>query len=394
MFGLSNNGFKKMRYSDIISSMEQRARNLYGEDINLTERSPLGIFIQVVAWFLSIIWEVAERVYNSAYVDTATGVNLDKVAKYIGIVRIGAEKAVGEVTFFGDDGTLISEGFLVQTEDGVQFETTESGMIDAGEITLSVRAMEAGTSGNVQPNTINEILNPIAGLDTVTNVFSTEQGGNKETDTEFRERYYISTAKGGASTLASIRATLLDEVAGVRAALVIENTTMETDEGGRPPKSIECYLLGGQAVDIGNVILNTKAAGIESFGQESIMVPDLSGQEHLIKFSYAQEVPVYISVEVNKTEAYPIDGDEKLRNAIIRYIGGQDEDGSVYAGLSMGQTVVYHMLVNRIYQAVQGIQDIVLYIDTVTPPTGSGNISVTQTQVAETDFEKVVISHV
>src|SRR5690606_39706929 len=74
----------------------------------------------------------------------------------------------------------------------------------------------------------------VIGLESDRNV----DGLDRETDREIRERYYLSLAAGGASTIDSIRAAVL-KTPGVRTARVVQNPTMEFDDEGRPPKSVE-----------------------------------------------------------------------------------------------------------------------------------------------------------
>ena len=49
-FGLTKHGFRPTRYSAIISEMESRARELFGNDINLSESSPLGMLVRLNSW--------------------------------------------------------------------------------------------------------------------------------------------------------------------------------------------------------------------------------------------------------------------------------------------------------------------------------------------------------
>src|SRR5690606_41362339 len=100
---------------------------------------------------------------------------------------------------------------------------------------------------------------------------------NRGTDRELRERYQLSLARGGASTLDSIRASVL-EVPGVWTATVLHNTSMETDPDGRPPKSVEVLVLGGADEDVAAAILDTVAAGIETYGNVEVDIHDAGGQ--------------------------------------------------------------------------------------------------------------------
>ena len=193
----------------------------------------------------------------------------------------------------------------------------------------------------------------------------------------------------------SIRASLL-ELDGVRGALVVENNRDTTDGEGRPPKSFQCYVLGGDESEIAHTILQTKAAGIQAYGTDptdAVIVEDDAGQEHSIGFTYAEEVPIYVHVAVTSGAEFPPDGLDQIRTAIIRYISGQDEDGQVYAGLMMGQDVIYARLIQACY-AVFGVEDVLVTVsesDDPSPPEGTSNIPISLTEAPITDHEKVVV---
>jgi Uncharacterized homolog of phage Mu protein gp47 len=86
-WGVTDRGFRRKTYQDIIADMEAKAKDLFGADIDLSSASSLALFLRVVAFALSLLWQVAERVYYSAYIDTATGQSLDYAVKYAGISR-------------------------------------------------------------------------------------------------------------------------------------------------------------------------------------------------------------------------------------------------------------------------------------------------------------------
>ncbi len=208
---LTAEGFQRKRYDDFITEMEQQARELFGADVNLSESSPLGRWIKLIAYVRAEENEKAEQVYFSAFYDTAEGVNLDHVCKYIGIQRQPATKASAEKAIEAtvDSGSSLSSGLVIATTDGVEFVTTESVTDDDndGLVLIDVEASEAGVEGNVPTGTITEINTPVANLQSVTNVKELTGGSKRETDPELRNRYAQSVAKGGASTIDGIRAT-------------------------------------------------------------------------------------------------------------------------------------------------------------------------------------------
>ncbi|HEX3045398.1 MAG TPA: baseplate J/gp47 family protein [Bacillota bacterium] len=392
-YGVTSSGFKVKTREQIVADMENAARGFFEKNVNLSAKSPLGLFIQLLAWPISLVWLALEGVYNSAYVDTATGQSLDNVGKYIGIGRRPATKAIHVVEFSGTENTTVPAGFIVDTgnKNPVEFEVMTEGKIGArGIIALKVLCRKTGSIGNVSLGMITKIKNPVNGINQINHRSLFSQGLDRETDFEFRERYKESVAKGGASTLESITAAIL-EVPNVIQAIVIENDTMTTDSDGRPPKSIEAVVLGGDDADIGQAIFTTKAAGIQPYGNVTTSVLDRSGRVHNVSFTRAQEVNVYVKIRVAKNAEFPLDGETRLKDQVISYIGGVDSKNIYNRGLLMGETVVYMQIPMAI--DVPGIEDLVITIGTSPNPTGTTNLPMLSNQKARTGLDKVEVSY-
>lgn len=388
---LTEKGFQRRRFDDLFSEAEDKAREVYGEQINTSERSFLGIMLRIFAWFLAKIWAVAEDVYNSAYIPTATGNNLDRLGPYVGITRVLDQYASGVVKISGTPGHSEAAGFRVGTESGIQYETLEDFTIGPdGMVLVKVEAIEPGQSGNVAAGLVNVVVNPNPDVTAVTNPERITGGREKETDPEFRSRFELSVAGGGSASLDAIRGALL-RLEKVRAAAVIDNKTMEVDAAGRPPKSIQVYVLGGDDQEVAETIFAKQSGGIETYGDISKEVLDLGGYPHTIKFSRAEEVPIYVRVEVNKNDRYPADGDDLIRNAIIRYIGGEDAAGSYYNGLSMGAPVVFTRLISAVY-SVDGVEDVALTVGSSSQNMQSQNVEIAPYQVAQTTAGHIEVS--
>ncbi len=391
MAGLDSQGFVRARQQDLVLSMNATARSVFGQDVNLSERSPLGMIIKIVSYAMGVAWQLAENVYYSAYKDTAQGYQLDGVGQYIGITRKAASYATGTATFTGVVNTAIPLYFLIQSADGVQFWTQTSGTIPAGgTITLQIQAIELGITGNKAMNTITEITSPLIGLISVTNATATTGGNDIETDAEFRTRYDNSIAKGGASTAEAIQAELL-AVTNVKDAVVTENDTMATVDS-IPPKAIRAMLYGGTDSDIANAIFDTKAAGIQAYGTTVVPITDVNGIVHNIGFSRVVEVPIYVNVVLTKdAELFPIDGNTKIQTEIIKYIGGLDEDSTKYYGLGLGDDVVYTKIIG-ICHSVAGVTDVTVTLSTDNVTFTAANVAIATGEVAVTDYAKVVIT--
>ena len=105
-WGVTERGFHRPTYVELLDAIEYKARELFGSKANLTVRSPLGIFLRIFAWILNILFSLMEDVYNSRFVDTAVGTSLYNLGKAIGLSLLPAQKATGYVTFTGTEGQL------------------------------------------------------------------------------------------------------------------------------------------------------------------------------------------------------------------------------------------------------------------------------------------------
>lgn len=387
---LDKNGFKRKRYSDLIDDMTLKAKELFGENTNLSEKSFLGILIRLYAWFLAIIWEVAEKVYNSGYMHKAEGIQLDRKAWEFGITRLTEQYAQGTIDIQGTPNYTVEEGTLFETANGVLFQLVADVTLDDNGVgTGDIICTEVGTKGNVAANTITIMSNPDENITSVTNPTATTGGRERETDAEFLERYQQTLSGLGSTSADSIRAELL-KLDGVRAAVVIENTQSTPDGAGRPPKSISTYVLGGDENEIAQVIFQKKAAGIEAYGAEQVQVYDLAGYPHTIGFSRATEVPIAIQLTIQKNDRFPADGVQQVKTELIKYIGGTDADGTSYTGLNVGETVVFSRLINQVYR-IDGVDDVQLLVGVKGQTLGTSNVTMDITEVAQISYMDIEV---
>lgn len=470
-YGVNRLGFKKKSYQDIVESMQNRAQSLFG-NVNVGDNSPLGILIKVVAYALALIWSGLEGVYNSAFVDTATGQSLDYLGKYIGISRKEATKAKGVIKFIGEAGVKIPQGFKVQSlgENPIQFQTLEEGSLEAnnkvkvgvlardkkqeiniatetlttlkeelkgvskvtnpipieagqgtveftaqvgtiipqgtiiltssepviefetiaavevkgGEsnLELPIEALEAGSEANLPRETIVKPINSLRGLDKLYNPLATTGGSDRESDAEFRSRYCRSVSNSGSATIDSLIAGVY-EVPNVESVLILENDSNQVDQQrGLPPKSFEVVVLGGSREEIGQAIFANKAAGIEAAGQIEVMVEDIGGNQHLLKFSRPETVDIYVEVsELIPGAHYGPDSELRIKDEIIKYIGGKDSYGRGWSGLGFGQPVIYNKVIDAAFN-VAGVEDAKLRIKRTDGSFQSSNLSLEQTELA------------
>ena len=246
---------------------------------------------------------------------------------------------------------------------------------------------------------LTEIETPVSGWESVINLLDADVGSDLETDADLRQRREEQLAVQGAATLNAIKADLLN-VDGVLSVTMFENIQDVTDSDGRPAHSIEAVVLTttGDTPDatidqaVADQLFESKAGGIGTFGFPGRVVTktvtDDSGNTHTVYWTRVEELEIYcdITVTVNTDPAdgpvYPADGDDQVKAAIVAK--GNE--------LLAGQEVIYELIKCQAFQ-VSGVTDITSFtMDTVSPPTGTSNITVTDRQVAVFDTSRVDVT--
>ena len=134
---LTETGFKRRTFDEILTAKAERSKELFGEDIETGELSALGKYNRINAYDQALTEETAELIYNSIFPNSASGTSLDRLCVFAGIRRNTEIKAQYIVTLTGEVGAVIPKGFLVGTESGINYATIEdvtigeNGSIDA-----------------------------------------------------------------------------------------------------------------------------------------------------------------------------------------------------------------------------------------------------------------------
>lgn len=386
-YGVTDSGFIPKPFSVILEELKQLAKQEFGDDIDLSENSRFLRFLKVVAYREDQLWQLLEDAYYASYIDFATGSNLDNIAALVGFTRIPAAKATGTVTFSrstaATEDITVPAGTRVATSDeSVVFKTTEAVTLAAGNTSVDapIEAIEPGSAGNVAANTITKIIDPISGIESVNNANPTSGGRDTETDEEFRYRIKITLAAKGKATLDAIKAAVL-EVEGVKTVKIEENDTINdyTDTGGLPPKSFRVFVHGGEDADIAQAIFDSKPAGIRPYGDIAATAYDQDGNAYTIYFSRPTQVSIYVDVSIT-SDGTSID-EQTVKDAIKAYINN----------LEIGEDVIYAKVLAAVMN-IQGVVDATVKIDTASPPAGTSNIAIADTEIAQTDDTLITVT--
>lgn len=94
-YGLTDAGFIRPTFDDLVSSYSSSFQASFGTDIATTEDTVSGMLLRIIAYTDYTLWEALEGVYNSQTLDGAEGVYLDDIMSQRGIFRKSATAGSG-----------------------------------------------------------------------------------------------------------------------------------------------------------------------------------------------------------------------------------------------------------------------------------------------------------
>ena len=346
---VNEKGYIRPTYDDLLESRIALARELFGEDIDISDATPLGKFIRLSVQDLAEAYEAQEIIYYSRFPKTATGQSLDRLMPFAGITRNPATRAEHEITFTGTVGYEIPVGFLVGTTGEEEFYLVNPVTIgEDGTAVGIVQCTEPGTVGNVILGDITEIINPDADVSAIEHTDFITIAEDTESDVQLRERFALAIEGSGSGTASAIRGAVL-RVNGVTGCTVIENNENASDADGRPPHSFEVYVHASDTLDqeVAEAIFEKKPLGIKSVGDISVNVTDASGKEQSVCFSRVAETAIYVKLTIATDTHFELDGVNQIKTALIGYVNE----------LATGEDVVYTSFYKYIY-GIAGVRDV------------------------------------
>lgn len=374
--GLTEHGYVRRTFEDILNDKIQRVKELFGEDMDTSDQSAMGKFIRINAYDQAIAEEEIEAVYYGHFPNTATGQSLDRLMPLVGISRNPASAAVYSVRVGGTAGYVIPSGFLVSTDTEITFETRQEYTIgEDGVCLVDAFCTEPGSIGNLSSaSAICKATNLDADITSVSGRECLTAGQDEESDTDLRIRFAAAVAGSGSCNENAIRAAIL-RIPTVQYAAVIANDMNETDSDGRPPHSFECYVLGGDdyAQEIAHAIFSKRPIGIKTVGDKAVTITDVSGTPRVINYSPAAKVMITVKAVIKTTTAFRDDGIPQVQKNVSDYINA----------LGIGKGLVLSSVYGHIY-SVAGVYEVTsLELSTDGGSSyATGNISVSDYGVA------------
>lgn len=391
---LDEKGFNRPTYNELLLAEISRAKQLFGDDIEVDEKTALGKFIRLNVYDISALYEELETVYLSRFPNSAMGQSLDRLCVFAGISRNPATYARHKIKIIGTEGTELKFGeFTVSTLENIIFYLAEDVVLDQvqtdefgftkGYCEADVICTQSGEVGNVAVGSINLITNPVVNIDNIEHLSIEEYGKEIENDVAIRERFSLAIAGIGCGTIESIYGAIW-RVSGVEGVYIAENNTFETDSEGRPPISFECFVLGGSDEDIAKAIFEKAPVGVKPYSTRntiSINITDTGGTVHSVKFSRTDRKNIKFDIIVYVNDNFSQEsGENDIKNNIVSHL----------AELSNGEDVIYSSIFPDV-QSVEGVVSSVVKLGIDEDDLKAEDVVILPYEVARTDIDDIEI---
>lgn len=239
---------------------------------------------------------------------------------------------------------------------------------------------------------IKEMVTLDTGIREITNDIAPVPGRFEADDVEARQNFVKRCATRSKNMIESVTAEIYNSVDNVLSVAGYENDTESTDREGRPPKSVEFIVDGGDEGEIANIIYQKKTNGVRAYGSVLMDVADVFGNIHKVGFNRPDYKYIWLRAVITK---------EQGRQLAPNYIQlAQDsilEDTKV---LQVGDSVYLQKLLTNIYKNLAAVSmvdirayaaDSEKYIPTESEY-ASGNIEISHRQKAVFDVSRIEVT--
>lgn len=370
MAGLTSEGFTAKTLEDIKTGIKTRL-NVLSPNFDFSVESPDGQFIEIVSFELFQLWNELAFVFKSYDPNRATGAALRNLGLITGIIYGAATRSQATIELIGTAETEIPKGSIVTDTKGQEFKTQYKAKIPAS---MLVVAVNPGVI-ELPIGSISVIKSPIDGWASVSQPLEGRTGTAAQTDTAFRNIRNKTVLRNATSVDDTLKSRLhelgLDQV-----SVVSNESSVTALPDGTPTNTIQVVVNSDTYItdeDVARVILESKPLACATYGSTVVTLNDSQGNPHTINFNKANNVDIYINVDVSFLDEDNAGALEDIEAALVSHILEHQ----------VGEDVIF----SRLYGIITpfGKAEVVsLEIGLASNPTGTVNITISDNDVAST----------
>ncbi|CAB3866158.1 MAG: baseplate J/gp47 family protein [Achromobacter ruhlandii] len=330
-------GIRAPSYGEVLQYFKEQYRGIYGADTYLEADSQDGQLLAVFALAIHEANTAAINVYNAFSPATAANAALSSNVKINGLARGVATRSSVDLRIVGQSGVTIVDGVATDADRGRWLLPASVTIPPGGEITVTAQSQALGAV-TAAAGSINQIGTPTLGWQSVSNPAAATPGAPVESDAALRVRQAVSVALPSRSVLEGTIGAVAS-VPGVLRHAAYENDTAAADAHGLPPHSIALVVDGGDAALIAQAIAAKKTPGTGTHGTTTVVVTDIYGIAHRIRFFRPTIVPLAVDVQMRALAGYNTATGQAVQRAVADYINGVAIGGGASASVEWADAI-------------------------------------------------------
>ena len=337
LISIATNGLRIPTFSELKTALIARYKSIYGSDIDVSNTSADGIFIQNVALIINNILQGYATLYSNLNPNTASGKYLDIIASYSNITRRSATKsrAVVAIKNRTSQSVIINPAKIVNGRaTSIIDPSRQMALLDRGNgvwwvvsgpnITLPPAATQGqnylGEMVEVEADEYGPIYAPAGYINStlevnanyeITQVDPATPGTNRESDQSLRARR-AGTLSANSTTVEEGLISSLSSISGVSDVLLLPNTASvdvhaaDGDCVKIPPHSVYVIVREGRYRNVdksllGKTIRAKMTPGIQTVCSTNVHEPsDLTGLSEETSYTLFEADPSYATDAIYK----------------------------------------------------------------------------------------------
>lgn len=310
---LNENGLQTSTAPELLQTLQNDFKNIYGEDVLLDSSTPDGQWLNILVQKGVDVRGLLTQLYNSFNPNNTQGSLLDQRCAINNVFRKAGTFTTVTVNVVTDRALTLqglddnynnpeATGYTIQDNEGNRFILVNTTTLSAGSNSLLFRSETLG-GVVVLPNTLTTPVTIVLGVVSVNNPTTANAIGTvEELDEELKVRRRQSVAISSFGYLNGLQAALL-QLPGVTDAKVYENYTSSTDANGTPAHCIWVVMDGGAISDIAETIYSRKCPGTNMRGNITYTITTEAQTQFIAKWDNATVTPFYIKFNIKPTVA-------------------------------------------------------------------------------------------
>lgn len=342
-----------------LSTIEEITKDnteLYQEftgDVDVSASSAAGELIAIVSEMEARDEQLIADGYSQNTIGSATGQNLDNLAKIKHQERSLDRKSIVYVTFSGVEPTIVPINTeLVGSSNNEKFFTEYEVVISGGVAFVSAASENIGVECPALSITLPTAITDISG---VTNNTPAIVGFSEESDQSLRD----GLQQIGTSFTVNLKEGLLlalRKVSNVVKAEVLDNRTLAVVDTV-PAKTFSPVVLGGNNAQIASIIFKYMGVGNPSYGDVSQLIKsDITGDTYNVQFNRVIELLTGVGVTISVSSDFNTStGPEEIKNNIVAY----------FSSLKIGEALITQKIQAVCF--ITGVLTVVVLTDGTAP---------------------------